>query len=227
MTSTTGAYGDYPSYYSDAGNLFNAFLNGSSVAQSSDTKRELEVEPNMGPTIVTGTRAHARAPVVMTTALGRFVQKHFAAAVVRDILKRLGSTDLERDPYVALDALLGRLDRAKRAELLDLLQSSLDRARANTNRRTAQPSRAPGEKRRPRASKPPVVPAKPVPARAKKATQRPTRRDAACPMCGEQVTVADHRRCENHPAIFLGRTYCEAHAVKLVAMFATNADRPI
>ena len=39
MRSTTGAYGDFPDYYYDSGNLFGSYLLGKASAMSRDTRR--------------------------------------------------------------------------------------------------------------------------------------------------------------------------------------------
>jgi hypothetical protein len=238
--STTGAYGEFPPYYYEKGNLFGSYLLGHTPRQSWDVRMEVEhlgtftiPEPTAPPR-----RANAR-PIRQprkqpTTELGRYARQHLTMAGASRILqalqsKRKASVDLAGDPYEALDAYIAEaFTAAEERRVLDrlkLLAAAAERERATKARRKKDRRAAKDSGRsRPSAGKPRSPqhdhPRAASPLSAPEESRPPARVSSTCAMCGAALSDAERNRSAARRSIFLGQAYCAHHASKVEALFS-------
>jgi hypothetical protein len=217
MTSTTGAYGDFPDYYYDSGNLFGSYLLGKTPALARDTRRELEALdggfavslPRPRPVSRPKRSAHDE----LMTYARRCLSAEGALRVVAALAASRGVPMPEakgQDPFDLLDDFAFRhLSPDDQLRIrLRLEQSVREIAAADRKRLAAEGSRK-------KRSRPP----------RRNRTDRPTmraREDATpaniCAICGTHVTEAEQLRCRADSRIFVSQAYCTEHADKVKAL---------
>jgi hypothetical protein len=221
MRSTTGAYGEFPDYYYERGNLFGSYLLGHTAGMSHDTRRELEALDGGFPVIrPTPHRQPSalRPPLTSHDRLMDFIRTTIPPDGVRHILRALAAArgvDLSTlsggDPYARLD------DFAIR----HLTDEQLRKVRANLERvvRWSRPrrlSRSAAE----RLSAPPRKAKKQrTPAGTKRRRQDDHPDQRCCALCHTPVTGDDRAYCAAKPHLFMGRVYCASHIPKIEALF--------
>jgi len=242
MKSTTGAYGSFPGYYYERGNLFGSFLRGGSARKSWDTLKELEVLGSGGPAI------HVRSPGEprvrrFQTPLAQYVHRTFGAESAELILRALGGTRaaVDGDVFAALDAyVVAALSPAERETVQRRLEEALalagEKQRAHLReqrRRVSGGKKAPTKKRRGNKRAEEVSREQPAAANGRPPSTRNSGPKvkvpppiSRCSMCPIVLSEEERTFSARNADVFLGHGYCMEHGRKLLALFQPESTAP-
>lgn len=240
--SSSGAYGDFPSYYYERGNLFGSYLLGHIPAQSWDVRTEIKYLGTSGIPDAPTRRVQSprRAPRVPqkppTSELSRYVRNHVSPAGAARILlalqaQRRATVAATGDSYESLDEyIVGALTPEEQQIVLVRLKlaaigAERERSAKERQKRKRSKSRpAQAGARRESAPAKPRNPGRPLVRAAPKAPKplRSVTVPSTCAMCGATLSETERARSARLHAIFLGQAYCTQHADKVEGLLSSK-----
>jgi hypothetical protein len=209
--STTGAYGNFPDYYYERGNLFGSYLLGDAPPLSADTRKELEVVGG-GSSLINPTRPgsrpsdrtpHAALMEYVRANVDRTDASYLLAALVEARGAPLARSN-GSDPYGQLDEFFNSyLTSGQQREVLKRLRAAVAEGNRRMRRRLAgaRRSRKAKSRKRPRRSN-------------VKEVWVGRNGPGQCGICGGNISDEARAACAAERELFQGHAYCMEHIEK-------------
>lgn len=222
--STTGAYGDFPSYYYENGNLFGSYLKGHTPGQSWDVRTEVERLGSSNADSRASTKRVTRRPRATRfeplTKVGDFVQSNLAPDAAAWLLRVLrGSSPAGgEDPYEQLDLWVAEQCWTEKQQQLMLTRLELALLEAERSREPGRGQRRSATRQAAKKNRSKKE-ARPVAQRSRPRSEfGPASR--VCSLCSADLSEAERSRSARLRSIFLGQAYCTEHADKFEALLS-------
>jgi hypothetical protein len=206
VTSTTGAYGDFPDDYYEKGNQFSIYLSGDAPQKSWDDRHEQAVD---GGHAILSVQRSPKQPS-LSERLTEVVQVALTAEGALRVLTQLEEAHrIDVEPASAKDAkeelvslLLNRLTQAQQRLVLERLEAGAVAAYSAEQEKQRRAAGPPRRRRQPNRQE-----------RTPKTTASKSASGQTCAICRSRVTKAQAKACLADP-LLMGHVYCIDHGTK-------------